>query len=121
MGATGEALGLEKDKTMLGNGDILTRLEKAAIKSAQVSEAHKKDYVGQQGTGPCCNICPTWYLPYKHQKTWSREGPGISPASLSLDASLGRVQPQLIEMSSKNKEKSYIALGIDYLTTRVYS
>lgn len=105
LGAAGEALGMQKDETPLGHGDILTRLEVAAVKSARVSEAYKKDFVGQQGTGPCCNICPTWFIPHQHPKTWSRDGPGISSASMSLDVG-GRVQPQLIELGSTNRKKS---------------
>ena len=61
----------------LGKNDITKRLEDSINKAKKVPGSLKKTWVGQQGPGPCCNICPTWFVPHNSPKMWSRGLPGI--------------------------------------------
>ena len=61
----------------VGPNDITQRLENSIKLAKRVPGELKKTWVGQQGPGPCCNICPTWFVPYNSRKHWSRGVPGV--------------------------------------------
>ena len=61
----------------VGPNDITQRLENSIKLAKRVPGELKKTWVGQQGPGPCCNICPTWFVPYNSGKHWSRGVPGV--------------------------------------------
>jgi hypothetical protein len=91
--------------TGLDKGDVLQDLESKAGSVARVGQDNQKIYTGQTGTGPCCNICPTKFVPFNHPKLYRRgdlnmeDGNGINPEDGEF------LMPKFIEVKEQQKAK----------------
>ena len=99
----------DKVTTGLDKGDLLHRIEDAANTIAAIGEDRQRIYTGQTGTGPCCRICPTTFVPYNHPKRFARNDISLpSPAGIVPAGEDGRflMPTMLIETATSAKGTS---------------
>ena len=83
--AVDEAVGKDSEEAELEQGDLVHDIEEATNTYKAVGEDAHKTILGQEGTGPCCKICPTSFVPYNSPKLAAKgevslpSGNGVEP------------------------------------------
>jgi|EP00945_MAST-04E_sp_MAST-4E-sp1_P000907 hypothetical protein len=84
--ALDESVGKDTEDSGLEQGDLVHDIKEATNTYKAVGEDAHRVVVGQEGTGPCCNICPASFVPFNNAKLAAKgevslpSGDGVDPA-----------------------------------------